>query len=168
MRYTSSLLILVFFIMTSCEDPTGSRFSDPPEVRINWLNQSEIEAEYAIGDSIQLELALEFFNMPNMYSVDFRLHFDHTIFSADSFNYNFFDSLSGHFFSTVGETVDPDINSNDIYDPEDGDDYVDANGNDQWDPGTLYPIGLVRLDTTLTGDTEVFYDANGNLSLIHI
>ena len=158
MRYTFPLLILVFFITTSCDDENFRWDSDPPEVRINWLNQSEIEAEHAIGDSIQLELALEFSNMPFMYSVDFRVHFDHTLFSADSFSYDIFPS----FFTTIGETVDPDINSNGIYEPEDGDDYIDANGNEQWDPQTLYPIGIVRLDTTLTGDTELFDDANGN------
>ena len=158
MRYTFPLLVLMFIITTSCDDDSFRWDSDPPEVRINWLNQSEIESEYAIGDSIQLELALEFSNMPYMYSVDFRVQFDHTLFSADSFDYNIFPS----FFTTIGEMVDPDVNLNGIYEQEDGDDYIDANGNGQWDPQTLYPIGIVRLDTTLTGNMEVFDDANGN------
>ena len=64
MKSTLTLLVLVFTLITSCDDENFRWDSDPPEVRINWLNQSEIEAEYAIGDSIQLELALEFFNMP--------------------------------------------------------------------------------------------------------
>jgi hypothetical protein len=158
MRYTFPLLILVFIITTSCDDDNFRWDSDPPEVRISWLNQYEIEAEHAIGDSIEIELALEFSNMPYMYSVDFRVHFDHTLFSPDSFNYEFFPS----FFSTGGEILNTDNNSNGLYDELDGDDYQDSNGNGQWDASTPYPIGIVRLDTTLTGDTELFDDVNQN------
>ena len=38
---------------TSCDDNNFRWESDPPEVRIEWLNKSEIENEYAIGDSIE-------------------------------------------------------------------------------------------------------------------
>ena len=158
MKPTLTLLVLVFTLITSCDDENFRWDSDPPEVRINWLNQSQIESENAIGDIVNLELALEFSNMPNMYSVDFKVHFDHTLFSPDSFDYQILQS----FFSTRGETLLIDVNGNDIYDESDGDDYVDANGNGQWDAPTPYPIGIVRLDTTYTGNTESFEDLNGN------
>ena len=158
MKPTLTLLVLVFTLITSCDDENFRWDSDPPEVRINWLNQSQIESENAIGDIVNLELALEFSNMPNMYSVDFKVHFDHTLFNPDSFDYQIFQS----FFSTRGERLLIDVNGNDIYDESDGDDYVDDNGNGQWDAPTLYPIGIVRLDTTYTGNTESFEDLNGN------
>ena len=158
MKPTLSLLILTFTLITSCDDENFRWDSDPPEVRINWLNQAQIESENAIGDIVNLELALEFFNMPNMYSVDFKVHFDHTLFNPDSFDYQIFPS----FFSTRGETLLIDVNGNEIYDESDGDDYVDDNGNDQWDAPTRYPIGIVRLDTMNTGYIESFEDLNNN------
>ena len=46
---------------------------DPPEVRINWLNVAQIESENAIGDIVNLELALEFSNIL-IYIVSFKVH----------------------------------------------------------------------------------------------
>ena len=80
MKPTFSLLILVFTLFTSCDDEIF-RDATSSEVKINWLNQAQIESENAIGDIVNLELALEFINMPNLYSVDFKVHFDHTLFS---------------------------------------------------------------------------------------
>ena len=142
MKPTFSLLILVFTLFTSCDDDIF-RDGTRPEVRINWLNKEQIQSENAIGDSINLELALEFVNMPNMYFVDFKVHFDHTLFNPDSFDYQIFPS----FFTTAGEVVLPDVNGNNIYDASDGDEYNDSNGNGQWDAPTRYPIGVVRLET---------------------
>ena len=96
MKPTLTLLVLVFTLITSCDDENFRWDSDPPEVRINWLNQSQIESENAIGDIVNLELALEFSNMPNMYSVDFKVHFDHTLFNPDSFDYQIFQSFFLH------------------------------------------------------------------------
>ena len=158
MKPTLTLLFLLFTLITSCDDENFRWDSDPPEVRINWLNQAQIESENAIGDIVNLELALEFSNMPYMYSVDFKVHFDHTLFNPDSFDYQIFPS----FFTTGGEVLLIDVNDNDIYDESDGDVYNDSNGNGQWDAPTPYPIGIVRLDTTYTGNTESFEDLNGN------
>ncbi len=158
MKPTLTLLFLLFTLITSCDDENFRWDSDPPEVRINWLNQAQIESENAIGDIVNLELALEFSNMPYMYSVDFKVHFDHTLFNPDSFDYQIFPS----FFTTGGEVLLTDVNDNDIYDESDGDVYNDSNGNGQWDAPTPYPIGIVRLDTTYTGNTESFEDLNGN------
>ncbi|OUW20921.1 MAG: hypothetical protein CBD21_02735 [bacterium TMED161] len=158
MKSTLTLLVLVFTLITSCDDENFRWDSDPPEVRINWLNQAQIESENAIGDIVNLELALEFSNMPYMYSVDFKVHFDHTLFNPDSFDYQIFPS----FFTTGGEVLLTDVNSNGEYDASDGDEYQDSNGNNQWDAPTPYPIGIVRLDTTHTGNTENFEDLNNN------
>ena len=157
MKPTFSLLILVFTLFTSCDDEIfrdGAR----PEVRINWLNKAQIESENAIGDTVNVELALEFVNMPNMYFVDFKVHFDHTLFNPDSFDYQIFPS----FFSTGGEVLSPDVDGDDTYDPSDGDQYNDSNGNGQWDGPTRYPIGVVRLETINTGYFEDFEDSNNN------
>ena len=157
MKPTFSLLILVFTLFTSCDDEIfrdGAR----PEVRINWLNKAQIESENAIGDTVNLELALEFVNMPNMYFVDFKVHFDHTLFNPDGFDYQIFPS----FFSTGGEVLSPDVDGDDTYDPSDGDQYNDSNGNGQWDGPTRYPIGVVRLETINTGYFEDFEDSNNN------
>ena len=94
--------------------------------------------------------------MPYMYSVDFKVHFDHTLFNPDSFDYQIFPS----FFTTGGEVLLTDVNSNGEYDASDGDEYQDSNGNNQWDAPTPHPIGIVRLDTTYSGNTEDFEDLN--------
>ena len=87
MKHTLFLLALVFFLITSCDEFLTEDGRSSAEVRINWLNKNQIESENAIGDIVNLELALEFYNMPDMFTVEFKIHFDHTLFSPDSFNY---------------------------------------------------------------------------------
>ena len=83
MKHTLFLLALVFFLITSCDEFLIEDGRNSSEVRINWLNKNKIESENAIGDIVNLELALEFSNMPDLFTVEFKIHFDHTLFSPD-------------------------------------------------------------------------------------
>ena len=157
MKHTLFLLALVFFLITSCDEFLIEDGRNSSEVRINWLNKNKIESENAIGDIVNLELALEFSNMPDMFTVEFKIHFDHTLFSPDSFNYQ----IDSSFFATTGEIL-TDVNNNGIYDESDGDEYNDVNVNGQWDAPISFPVGIVRLDTNYTGNVEIFVDSNLN------
>ena len=77
MKSIFPLLIIVFMISTSCDEGSFSWESNPPEVRLVILNESDL-ADKAIGDSINIELGLELYNMQNLYFLDFEIHFDHT------------------------------------------------------------------------------------------
>ena len=159
MKHTLFLLALVFFLITSCDEFLTEDGRSSSEVRINWLNKNQIESENAIGDIVNLELALEFYNMPDMFTVEFKIHFDHTLFSPDSFNYQ----IDSSFFATTGEIpLKTDVNNNGVYDESDGDEYNDDNGNGQWDAPISFPVGIVRLDTNYTGNVETFVDSNLN------
>ena len=159
MKHTLFLLALVFFLITSCDEFLIEDSRNSSEVRINWLNKNKIESENAIGDIVNLELALEFSNMPDMFTVEFKVHFDHTLFSPDSYNYQ----IDSSFFATTGEIpLKTDVNNDGIYDESDGDEYNDDNGNGQWDAPISFPVGIVRLDTNYTGNVETFVDSNLN------
>ena len=159
MKHTFFLLALVFFLITSCDEFLIEDGRNSSEVRINWLNKNKIESENAIGDIVNLELALEFSNMPDLFTVEFKIHFDHTLFSPDSFNYQ----IDSSFFATTGEIpLKTDVNNDGIYDESDGDEYNDDNGNGQWDAPISFPVGIVRLDTNYTGNVETFVDSNLN------
>jgi hypothetical protein len=149
MKSIFPLLIIVFMISTSCDEGSFSWESNPPEVRLVILNESDL-ADKAIGDSINIELGLELYNMQNLYSLDFEVHFDYTIFSADSFNYEIFPS----FFSTTG---DPIVNDNGDGVWEEGE-YIDINANGMYDEPVPYPQGFIRLDTTeVNNELDVFF-----------
>jgi len=145
-------LIIIFMISTSCDEGSFSWESNPPVVRLVILNESDL-ADKAIGDSINLELGLELYNMQNLYFLDFEIHFDHTIFSADSFNYEIFPS----FFSTTGDPIVND-NGNGILD--EGEEYIDINANGMYDEPVPYPTGSIEIDTRIleNGEEEVFFD----------
>ena len=74
MKSLFPFLLLVFIISTSCEEGSFSWESNPPEVRLVILNESDL-LDKAIGDSIEIEIGLEFYNMQDLFSVDFEVHF---------------------------------------------------------------------------------------------
>ena len=158
MKSLFPFLLLVFIISTSCEEGSFSWESNPPEVRLVILNESDL-LDKAIGDSIEIELGLEFYNMQDLFSVDFEVHFDNQLFSpiGDGFNYEIFPS----FFSTSGDPLTVDVNSNGIYDEDEGDEYLDINANGIYDAPIPYPHGLVKIDT-IFGQPEEYEDENGN------
>jgi len=141
MKHITLLLFLALIITTSCDEESFSWESNPPEVRLVVLNQDEL-AEKSVGDSINLELGLELYNMQDLYFIDFKVHFDTTIFIPDSFNYEIFPS----FFSTTGDPF-TDLNGNGQYD-EDEEEYIDINANGQYDVPVQHPIGGVTIEPT--------------------
>ena len=141
MRHITLLLFLVLIFTTSCDEESFSWESNPPEVRLVVLNQDEL-AEKSVGDSINLELGLELYNMQDLYFIDFKVYFDTTIFTPDSFNYEIFPS----FFSTTGDPFS-DLNGNGQLD-EDSEEYIDINANGQYDPPVQFPIGGVTIEPT--------------------
>ena len=158
MKSIFPLLLILFIISTSCDDDSFRWESNPPEVRLVILNESDL-ADKSIGDSINLELGLELYNMQNLYFLDFEIHFDHTIFSADSFDFEIFPS----FFSTTGDPITNDQNGNGQWD--DGDEYIDINANGIYDEPVPYPIGSVEIDTTDLGDDEIDIFFDGGLGI---
>ena len=66
MKSIFPLLIIVFMISTSCDEDSFSWESNPPEVRLVILNESDL-ADKAIGDSINIELGFDLYNMQNLY-----------------------------------------------------------------------------------------------------
>ena len=157
MKFLFPFLLLVFILSTSCDEGSFSWESNPPEVRLVVLNESDL-IDKAIGDSIYIELGLELYNMQDLYFLDFQVYFDHIIFSPNEngFNYEFFPS----FFSTSGDPITIDINSNGILDEDD--EYLDINANGIYDPPVPHPIGSVEIDTTVVGIPEQYEDENGN------
>ena len=141
MRHITLFLFLVFIIFTSCDEDSFSWESNPPEVRLVVLNEDEL-AEKSVGDSINLELGLELYNMQDLYFIDFKVYFDTTIFSPDSFNYEIFPS----FFSTTGDPFS-DLNGNGQWDEGD-EEYIDINANGEYDEPVQYPIGGVTIEPT--------------------
>ena len=89
MKSYTLFLLIVFMIAVSCDDESFSWESNPPEVRLVILNEAEL-AEKSIGESINLELGLELYNMQDLYYIRVEVHFDTTIFTPDSFNFDIF------------------------------------------------------------------------------
>jgi len=141
MRHIALFLFSILVITTSCDQDSFSWESNPPEVRLVILNEDEL-AEKSVGDSINLELGLELYNMQDMFSIDFKVHFDTTIFTPDSFNYEIFPS----FFSTAGDPF-TDLNGNGDYD-EGEEEYIDINANGVYDEPLPYPTGIVMIGPT--------------------
>ena len=100
--------IIIFFLITACDENSVSWESNPPEIRLVILNEDEI-LEKSIGDSIYLELGLKVSFMPNIYFIDFEISYDDDSYVIDSINYDIF-----NFFAFYGEPY-PDTNGNNIY-----------------------------------------------------
>ena len=52
MKPTLTLLFLLFTLITSCDDENFRWDSDPPEVRINWLNQRKLNQRMRLVTSL--------------------------------------------------------------------------------------------------------------------
>ena len=155
MKSYTLFLLIVFMIAVSCDDESFSWESNPPEVRLVVLNEAEL-AEKSVGDSINLELGLELYNMQDLYYIWFEVHFDTTIFTPDSFNFDIFPS----FFSTTGDPF-MDLNGNGDYDEGD-EEYIDINANGVYDAPIQFPQGDVTIEPTYFDGALGIYDPANN------
>ena len=140
MKHLLTILFIVSILLTSCDVNLFVWQSNPPRVKLIVLNESEL-VDKTIGDTINLELGLELYNMGDLYFIDFEVYFDTTLFTPDSFNYEIYPS----FFSIAGDSI-PNDNGNFILDEDE--EWVDMNGNNVYDANILYPIGDVKVEPT--------------------